>query len=60
MILYPISSNFCKQRFSTMIHLSRVSFIEDFAFIPFQQKKEIKKGKYPNGAQTFLLDYRCV
>ena len=30
------------------------SFIEDFFFIPFQQKNEIK-GKYLNGAQIFTF-----
>ena len=25
------------------------SFINDFLFTSFQQKNEIKKGKYPNG-----------
>ena len=36
------------------------SFIYDLLFISFQQKKEIKKEKYPNGVQKFtvLLEYR--
>ena len=30
-------------------------FIEDFLFIPFQQKNEIKKGKYPDGVEIFTF-----
>ena len=39
-----------------------VSSLEDFLFIPFQQKNEMKKGKYHDGAQvfTFLLGYWFV
>ena len=50
MISYPISSNFCKKRFSGMLLALQFSiflvssFIEDFFFISFQQKNEIKKG----------------
>ena len=60
---YTISSNFCKKRFSASISLLN-SFIEDFFFIPIQQKNEIKR-KYPNGAQisTFqgaIFKYRFV
>ena len=50
MITYPISSNFCKKRFSGMLLALQFSiflvssFIEDFFFISFQQKNEIKKG----------------
>ena len=49
MVTYPISSNFCKKRFSGMLSALRfsiflISFIEDFLFISFQQKNEIKKG----------------
>ena len=63
MISYPISSNFCKKRFSGMLLALQFSifpvssfmalqfsiflvssFIEDFLFISFQQKNEIKKG----------------
>ena len=49
MISYPISSNFCKKRFSGMLLALQFSiflvssFIEDFFFISFQQKNEIKK-----------------
>ena len=68
MITYPISSNFCKKRFSGMLSALQFSiflvssFIEDFLFISFQQKNEIKKGntlmefKY----LTFLLENRFV
>ena len=68
MITYPISSNFCKKRFSRMLLALQFSiflvssFIEDFLFISFQQKNEIKKGntlmefKY----LTFLLENRFV
>ena len=50
MITYPISSNFCKKRFSGMLLALQFSiflvssFIEDFLFILFQQKNKIKKG----------------
>ena len=50
MITYPISSNFCKKRFSGMLSALQFSiflvssFIEDFLFILFQQKNKIKKG----------------
>ena len=63
MVPYPISSNFCKKRFSGMLLALQFSiflvssfmalqfpiflvssFIEDFLFISFQQKNEIKKG----------------
>ena len=50
MITYPISSNFCKKRFSGMLSALRFSiflvssFIQDFLFISFQQKNEKKKG----------------
>ena len=50
MITYPISSNFCKKRFSGILLTIQFfiflvsSFIEDFLFISFQQKIEIKKG----------------
>ena len=60
MITYPISSNFCKKRFSGILLAFQVSiiiassfqffiflvssFIGDFLFISFQQKSEIKKG----------------
>ena len=49
MITYPISSNFCKKRFSGMLSALRFSiflvssFIQDFLFISFQQKNEKKK-----------------
>ena len=49
MMTCTISSNFCKKRFSASTSLLD-SFIEDFFFIPFQQKNEIKR-KYPNEAQ---------
>ena len=41
-ITYPISSNFSKKRFSFSIFLVS-SFIQDFLFISFQKKNEIKK-----------------
>ena len=41
MITYTISKNFCKKRFSASISVLD-SFIEDFFFIPFHQKREIK------------------
>ena len=50
MITYPISSNFCKKRFFGILLTIQFSiflvssFIEDFLFISFQQKIEIKKG----------------
>ena len=50
MITYPISSNFCKKRFPGMLSALQFSiflvssFIEDFWFISFQQKNEMKKG----------------
>ena len=50
MITSGISSNFCKKRFSGMLPALQFSnflissFIEDFLFISFQQKNEIKKG----------------
>ena len=50
MITYPISSNFCKKRFPGMLSALQFSiflvssFIEDFLFISFQQKNEMKKG----------------
>ena len=50
MITYPISSNFCKKHFSGMLSALQFSIflissvIEDFLFISFQQKNEIKKG----------------
>ena len=50
MITYPISSNFCKKRFSGKLLALQFSiflvssFIEDFLFILFQQKNKIKKG----------------
>ena len=31
------------------------SFIEDFFLISFQQKNEIKKGKYPDRVQIFTF-----
>ena len=39
-----------------------VSSPEDFLFISFQQKNEMKKGKYPDGFQIFtsLLEYQFV
>ena len=49
MITYPISSNFCKKRFSGMLSALQFSiflvssFIENFLFISFQQKNEIKR-----------------
>ena len=48
MVTYPISSNFCKKRFSGMLSALRYSiflvssFIGDFLCISFQQKNEIK------------------
>ena len=63
MITYGISSNFCKKRFSGMLPALRFSnflvssLIEDFLFISFQQKNEIKKG---NTLFTFLLEQRLV
>ena len=50
MITYPISSNFSKKHFSVMLSALQFSIflissvIEDFSFISFQQKNEIKKG----------------
>ena len=50
MITCSISSNFCKKRFSGIFLALQFSillvssFIEDFLFISFQQKNEIKKG----------------
>ena len=50
MITYPISGNFCEKRFFGMLSDLQFSiflvfsFIEDFLFISFQQKNEIKKG----------------
>ena len=44
MITYPISSNFCKKRFSGKLSALQFSFIEDFLFISFQQKNKIEKG----------------
>ena len=50
MITYSISSNFSKKRFSGILSALQFSifpvssFIEDFLFISFQQKNEIKKG----------------
>ena len=49
MITHTMPSNFCKKRFSASISLLD-SFIEDFFFIPFQQKNKIKR-KYANGTQ---------
>ena len=39
-----------------------MSSLEDFLFISFQQKNEMKKGKYPDGVRmfTFLLEYQFV
>ena len=36
------------------------SFIDDFLFTLFQQKNEIKKGKYPNGILIFegCIDFK--
>ena len=36
--------------------------LEDLLFISFQEKSEMKKGKYTDGVQifTFLLEYRFV
>ena len=68
MVTYLISSNVCKKRFSRMLSALYFSifvvssFIENFLFISFQQKNEIKKGntlmefKY----LTFLLENRFV
>ena len=68
MITYSISSNFSKKRSSGILSALQFSifpvssFIEDFLFISFQQKNEIKKGntlmefKY----LTFLLENRFV
>ena len=49
-ITYRTSSNFSKKRFSGMLWALQFSIflvsslIEDFLFISFQQKNEIKKG----------------
>ena len=37
----------------SIFHVS--SFIEDFLLISFQQKNEIKKGKYPDRVQIFTF-----
>ena len=68
MITYPISSNFCEKRFSGMLMALQFSiflvssFIEDFSFISFQQKNEIKKGNTLMEFKdlTFLLENRFV
>ena len=68
MISYPISSNFCKKRFSGMLLALQFSiflvssFIEDFFFISFQQKNEIKKGNILMELKylTSLLENRSV
>ena len=61
--------NICgKVSFSIKLHNERllliflVSSLEDFLLISFQQKNEIKKGKYPDEVQIFtlLLKYRFV
>ena len=65
MITYRTSSNFSKKRFSGMLWALQFSIflvsslIEDFLFISFQQKNEIKKGKYPNGVQIFTFFTRA-
>ena len=55
------SWEFCKIHRKTLL-IFLVSSLEDFLFISFQQKNEMKKGKYPDGAQTltFLLQYWFV
>ena len=49
---------------ATASDLSRVFSwrLQGFLLISFQQKNEMKKGKYPDGVQifTFLLEYRFV
>ena len=59
MILYTISSNFCKKFFSTMIHFSLVLLDWRFLFVLFQQKNEIKKGNTLMELK-YLLKYRFV
>ena len=50
MITYSISSNFYEKRFSGILLALQFtiflvsSFIEDFLFVSFQKKNEIKKG----------------
>ena len=48
MLTYPISSTskkfLCNVIGFTIFHLSPASFTEDFVFVSFQQKNEIKKG----------------
>ena len=50
MITYPISSNSSKNCLSRMLSALQFStflvssFIEDFTFVSFQQRNEIKKG----------------
>ena len=60
MITYPISGNFSRKIFSVMFSALQYSFlhyespgffIDDFLFTSFQQKNDIKKGKYPNEIQ---------
>ena len=43
-----------------MLLIFLMSSLEDFLLISFQQKNEMKKGKYPVGAQIFpfLLEHR--
>ena len=59
MVTYLISSNVCKKRFSRMLSALYFSifvvssFIENFLFISFQQKNEIKKG-------NTLMEFKCL
>ena len=58
MITYPISSNFCKKVYLQCYQLYNLpSFLclLLFKLFLFQQRSEIKKSKYPNGAQNLLF-----
>ena len=54
MILYPISSNFCKKCFSTMIHLSCVFF-----YSPFQLTSLIYAEKFEFENPAIMEDKQC-
>ena len=69
MITNHISSNSSKNTLKKCIsdvigfkvfHLSRVFPFDGFLFISFQQKSEIRKGKYPYQLFTILLEHRFV
>ena len=66
--LILVSSNFSKKIFSVMYSALQYFylryefrvFFHDFLLTSFQQKNDIKKGKYLNGIQIFTLSFELM